>query len=87
MPDLFHNTTAQVVIWVAIGAILVVVGIYVVAKVRETFSEREPATHQLLANFRELHTQGELGDEEYRTIKATLAARLQREIKGKEEEA
>lgn len=87
MPDLFHNTTAQVVIWVAIGAILVVVGIYVVAKVRETFSEREPATHQLLANFRELHTQGELSDEEYRTIKATLAARLQREIKGKEEEA
>lgn len=87
MPDFFHNTTAQVVIWVAIGAILVVVGIYVVAKVRETFSEREPATHQLLTNFRELHTQGELSDEEYRTIKATLAARLQREIKGKEEEA
>lgn len=86
MPDFFHNTAAQVVIWLALGAMLVVVGIFVVAKVRQTFSESEPATHELLANFRELHTQGELSDEEYRTIKATLAARLQREIKGKGEE-
>lgn len=86
MPDFLHSTAAQVVIWLALCAILVVVGIYVVAKVRQTFSESEPATHDLLANFRELHTQGELSDEEYRTIKATLAARLQREIKGKGEE-
>lgn len=86
MPDFLQSTGAQVVIWLALCAILVVVGIYVVAKVRQTFSEREPATHDLLANFRELHSQGELSDEEYRTIKATLAARLQREIKGKDEE-
>lgn len=87
MPDFFHSTTAQVVIWLAVCAILVLVGIYLVAKVRQTFTESEPATHELLSNFRELHTQGELSDEEYRTIKATLAARLQREIKGKGEDS
>lgn len=86
MPDFFESTAAQVVIWLAVCAVLVLVGIYVVAKVRQTFSESEPATHDMLANFRELHSQGELSDEEYRTIKATLAARLQREIKGKGDE-
>ena len=86
MPDFLQSTAAQVVIWLALCAVLVAVGIYVVAKVRQTLAESEPETHELMANFRELHSQGELSDEEYRTIKATLAARLQREIKGKGEE-
>jgi uncharacterized membrane protein len=83
MPNFLQSTAAQVVIWLAVCAALVVVGIYVVGKVRQTLSESEPQGHDLMANFRELHSQGELSDEEYRTIKATLAARLQREIKGK----
>ena len=83
MPNFLQSTAAQVVIWLAVCAALVAVGIFVVAKVRQTLSESEPETHELLANFRELHSQGELSDEEYRTIKAKLAARLQREIKGK----
>ena len=86
MPNFLQSTAAQVVIWLALGAALVVVGIYVVGKVRQTLSESEPQTHDLMSNFRELHSQGELSDEEYRTIKATLAARLQREIKGKGDE-
>lgn len=83
MPNFLQSTGAQVVIWLAICAALMVVGFYVVAKVRRTFSESESGTHDLMTNFRELHSQGELSDEEYRTIKATLAARLQREIKDK----
>jgi hypothetical protein len=82
-----QSTGAQAVIWLAVCAALVAVGFYVVAKVRQTFSERESGTHDLMTNFRELHSQGELSDEEYRTIKATLAARLQREIKDKGEES
>jgi metal-dependent amidase/aminoacylase/carboxypeptidase family protein len=57
-----------------------------VLAVRRTLSESEAKAHDLFSNFRELHSQGELSDEEYRTIKATLAARLQREIKGKDKE-
>ncbi|HET6879002.1 MAG TPA: hypothetical protein VFI31_02535 [Pirellulales bacterium] len=86
MSTFLQSIEAQVVVWLAACAVLAVVGIYVVVKVRQTFSESEPATHDLMANFRELHSQGELSDEEYRTIKATLAARLQREIKDKGEE-
>lgn len=86
MPNFLQTTAAQLVIWLAICAALVVVGIYVVAKVRQSLSEREAATHDLITNFRELHSRGELSDDEYRTIKATLAARLQREVKDKGEE-
>ena len=83
MPNFLQSTQAQVVVWLAVCAALVVVAVYVVLKVRQTFSESEPRTHDLITNFRELHSQGELSDEEYRTIKATLAERLQREIKDK----
>jgi uncharacterized membrane protein len=87
MPDFLHSAAAQVVIWMAVCAALVAVGTYVVLAVRRTLSESEAKTHDLISNFRELHSQGELSDEEYRTIKATLAARLQREIKDKGEES
>lgn len=83
MPNFFQSTAAQVVVWMAVCAALVAVGIYVVAKVRGSLSEDEPQPHDLLTNFRDLHAQGELSDEEYRTIKAALAARLQRELKDK----
>ena len=39
---------------------------------------------QLLSNFRELYDQGGLSDEEFRTIKAQLADRMQREINDNE---
>jgi uncharacterized membrane protein len=86
MPDFLQSAAAQAVIWLAVCAALVAVGIYVVMKVRQTLSEKEAKTHELISDFRELHSQGELSDEEYRTIKATLAARLQQEIKGKGKE-
>jgi len=91
MGDLLHSAflqsaQAQVVLWVAACAALLAVGIYVVAKVRQGFSESGPGPHNLMTNFRELHAQGELSDDEYRTIKAMLAARLQQELKDKGEE-
>ena len=81
-----QTAQAQIVLWLAAGAALVAVGIYVVAKLRQGFSENGPGSHHLMTNFRELHSQGELSDDEYRTIKAMLAARLQHELKDKGEE-
>lgn len=81
-----QTAQAQVVLWLAAGAALVAVGIYVVAKVRQRYTENGPGSHHLMTNFRELHSQGELSDDEYRTIKAMLAARLQHELKDKGEE-
>ncbi len=70
---------AQVVIWLALLASLVIVGIYVVRKVRDGFADRGPESSEMLTSFRELHSQGQLSDMEYRNIKTKLAGRLQHE--------
>jgi len=71
-----YEQWSEVVLWVAAGAAMAAVGFYLIGKIRGAFrqSEREPGI--LLDNFRELHSQGELTDEEYRTIKAKLASQL-----------
>ncbi len=39
-----------------------------------------PGASELMSNFRELHSQGGLSDEEYRTIKAMLAQQVENEL-------
>jgi uncharacterized membrane protein len=86
MADFLMTPAAKVVLGFAVVATLVAIGIYVVGRVRSSFREDGPTTNELLTNFRELHSRGELSDGEYRTIKAMLSARLQEELKdsGKE---
>jgi uncharacterized membrane protein len=86
MIRLIPGTEAQLVVLTAGVAVLIAVGIYVVAKVRRSFMESGQNPSDLITNFRELHSQGELSDEEYRNIKATLAARLQSRLKSRSEE-
>ena len=62
-------------------AMLCAVGAYVVGKIRRQVRESDPGPSDFITNFRELHSQGELSDEEYRTIKAMLASRLQEQLK------
>ena len=86
MPEFLQSASAQIVFWVAVTAIAVAIGIYVVSRVRVGMRITETPVNDMLTNFRELHSRGELSDGEYRTIKATLSARLERELKdsGKE---
>lgn len=86
MPEFLQSTSAQLVFWTAVTAIAVATGIYVVGRVRVGMRTTETPASELLTNFRELHSRGELSDVEYRTIKATLSARLEQELKdsGKE---
>lgn len=86
MTNILQRAEARLVILAAFVAVLVAVGIYVVAKVRRSFMESGAGASDLITNFRELHSQGELSDEEYRNIKATLAARLQSQLKGRSKE-
>jgi len=85
---------AVLVDWVAIGqlvlgvaalAILVTLGIYLAGKIRAAAVQKEPSANELLTKFREMHSQGVLSDEEFRTIKTTLTERLQTELRGKDE--
>jgi uncharacterized membrane protein len=71
----------QLVFWLAIGAILVAVAIYVRGKIRGQSAQQEPTASELMSKFRELHSKGVLSDAEFRTIKSRLAARLGDEVK------
>lgn len=83
MQSFWQSTSVQLVVWGAVGAALLAAGIYVVSKVREGFRDDSSLTSRLINDFRELHAQGELSDQEFRTIKTMLAARMQQEVKGK----
>ena len=81
MTEIFLNTpTANLIIGLALLAALIAVGVYLIKKVRGPEDEETPTASSLLTNFRELHAQGDLSDEEYRTIKSVLAEQLQDEI-------
>jgi uncharacterized protein HemX len=79
--EILDDPIAQWVIWAALGAILIAVGVYVVGKIRAEVVQQEPTANELLSKFRDLHSKGELSDAEFRTIKTTLAARFQDELK------
>lgn len=81
MPNFLASPNALLIVYATGLVMLLAVGYYIVAKVRESFSESGPGASDLMSSFRESYSQGELSDEEYRTIKATLAARLRQELK------
>lgn len=80
MLEFLQTAAAQLIVVVAVGAALVVAGLYVIGRYRRMLREKPPSANDLLANFRELHAKGELSDEEFRTIKSMLADRLLQEL-------
>jgi len=72
----------KLILWGALLAVLVATLAYVIAKLRAEPAQQEPTASEMLSKFRELHSRGELSDEEFRTIKTTLAAQFQEELKG-----
>ena len=67
---------------VALGA----VGAYAVSKWRDAIDDDTNTASELLTNFREMHSRGDLTDEEFRTIKARLSYEIQEEIKNSDNE-
>jgi hypothetical protein len=72
---------AELVIWGAVGAMMIAVAAYVIGKIRPNSVQQEPVASELMSKFRDLHSKGVLSDAEFRTIKTTLAERLQEELK------
>ena len=62
-------------------ASLIAVGAYIASKYRGVDGNDRISANELLTNFRELHSRGELSDEEFRTIKSKLSVELQNELK------
>ncbi|MEM6329285.1 MAG: SHOCT domain-containing protein [Planctomycetota bacterium] len=61
---------------IAVGAAV----IWFVTRLRGGAAEDTREAHNSLAKFRELHARGGLSDDEYRTIKTQLAAKLDQEL-------
>lgn len=72
--------TEELVVWLALLAILIAVAVYFVSKIRPHSAQQELDTHELMAKFRDLHSQGGLSDEEYRTIKSTVTEQLRHQL-------
>ncbi len=80
MIEYLSNPWVMLVVLSAVVVALAASGLYAIGKVREEVDRKEPPASEWLTKFQELHAQGELSDEEYRTIKAMLTDRLQREL-------
>ncbi len=85
MLEFLQSDEAQVILWTLGGVALCTIGVYVVKRFRDHKGDDQPNASELLTNFREIHSQGGLSDEEFRTIKAQLADKLQREINDNDE--
>ncbi len=70
----------SLVLWFAILAVMIAVAFYFIRKIRPKTVQNEPGASEMLSKFRDLHSEGELSDEEFRTIKTTLAVQLQKEL-------
>lgn len=68
------------IVWFAVLAVLVSIAAYLLSKIRAKTLQHEPTASELLSKFRDLHSEGKLSEEEFRTIKTTLAEQLQNEI-------
>ncbi len=55
-------------------------GVYVVLRVRKEWKEPPASASDLMANFRDLRAEGDLTEQEFRTIKTLLADKLQQEL-------
>ena len=74
-----------IILFTAVVA-LVAVGAYTVSKWRDAIDDDTSSASELLTNFREMHSRGDLTDEEFRTIKARLSYEIQEEIKSSDNE-
>jgi hypothetical protein len=57
-------------------AVVTALAFYLVRKLRDHVLKEEPLTGSELKDFEEIHSQGDISREEFRTIKTALAARM-----------
>lgn len=79
----FSEPMMRASLLMAIVLLLLACGIVLVRKLRGSDGEDAQSPSDLLTKFREIHFQGDLSDEEFRTIKTKLADPIETEIKTK----
>ena len=79
MWEFLQSPKARIVEWTTLLVLLIVAMFYIVAKVRDGLKDDDNDANELLTKFREMHAQGDLSDDEFRTIKTRLAQRSQKQ--------
>ena len=74
-------TEADVILALGGLCLLLVIGAYVITKFRGGSDDAGINTSDLMTNFRQLRAEGDLSDEEFRTIKSMLSERLRNEVR------
>jgi uncharacterized membrane protein len=85
MTELFRHPLSQAALWFAVIFALSAIVILVLRRWRGGSYDAQPSASELLTKFRELHAQGGLSDDEYRTIKTKLAGKLDNRLKDNNE--
>ena len=81
---MFRHPLAQAALWFAVIFALSALAVIALRKWRGGATGAQLKPSELLTKFRELHGRGTLSDDEYRTIKTTLARQLDGELKENE---
>ena len=79
MWEFLATPEARAIILVWVFLLLSIVGFYVVMRFRNYNEDDTPKANELLTNFREMHLEGDIDEEEFRNIKTQLSDRLQEE--------
>ena len=67
-------------------AMLLLVGYYILQRFRGFTGDDRLTANELMTNFREMNREGEITDEEFRTIKTVLREPLKSEVKESSDE-
>jgi hypothetical protein len=81
----FDRDYQTLAVWLAVIATALGVVVHIIKKVRQEPENKELERSKLLIKFRDLHSQGVLNDQEYRTIKTTLGVQKPQELKDNDE--
>jgi len=78
--DFFAHPLARAMVWLAVIILLLSGAIQLFRRMRTRVTGEVETSSEILTNFREMHAEGRLSDEEYTHSKRRLIDRLQTEI-------
>jgi uncharacterized membrane protein len=85
VPSLFSHPLFQAALWFAAIFLLLALAVTILRKWRGGAADDQLDDSEMLTKFRELHLQGGLSDDEYRTIKTKLATKPSAELNDSKE--
>lgn len=76
MRHMSADTFSQILMGTGLLMALLVVGVLIVQRFRGLAAQRGPTAGELLTNFEEMRSRGDIDDADYRKIKSVLGAEL-----------